>query len=125
MAITGEKFLTVTKAESFSITAHALDRLDEYTGLAPTNGLALALFARSRQVKVREMRLMGYRPGYERRMANGIRSWYFRVVVFGQELIAVISEGCANGSLAWVTTYSPNAQSNLLRMIEYESRVAA
>jgi hypothetical protein len=46
-------------------------------------------------------------------------------MVFGKELIAVISESGATGSLAWVTTYSPNAQTQLYRLADFESLVAA
>jgi len=125
MAISGEKFLQVTQATQFEITTHALDRMYEHTGLAPTYGLASVFFSRSRHVKPEEMRLMGFRPGHDRRKASGIRSWYFGFKVFGQELIAVIAEGRETGSLTWITTYGPGVENEPNTAAETSSMVAA
>ncbi|MFO7975034.1 MAG: hypothetical protein R6V12_10420 [Candidatus Hydrogenedentota bacterium] len=120
MAITGSKFMKVSKARKLDITPHAMDRIAQHTGLQPTEGLAHTLFRRSRQVKTGEMRRLGYRPGYARRMANGRKSWYFRFVLFGEELVAVLQEGACAGEYQWVTTYGATPQSDLLRCGDYD-----
>ena len=125
MGITGERFLGLSKAENFVITDHALDRLREYTGLEPSEDDAFSLFGESRQVRPEEMILMGYRPRYGRRLMEGQKSWYFRFLAFGEELIAVIGEGFTRGQFAWITAYGPTRQSELFRVADYETLAAA
>jgi hypothetical protein len=124
MAVTGAGFLNVSRARWFAISAHALDRIREHTDLHPTKSLAEVLFNHSRQVKPQEMMFMGYRPGYTRRLKEGQKSWYFRFLLLGEELVAVVAEGAVAGEYTWVTTYHPNEQSEHYRLASYE-RVAA
>lgn len=125
MAITGAGFLNVCKAVSFEITDHALARLQECLGFHPTRGLAEVFFRRGRHLRYEELRLLGYRPDYHHRQETGVKSWYFRFVVFGQELIAVLTEGHQPGQMVWVTTYYPNEQSDNFRVAEYGMLEAA
>lgn len=120
MAITGSKFMEVSKARTLQISRHAMDRIARHTGLEPTEALARTLFHRSRQVKAGQMWLMGYRPGCVRRKGDGRQSWYFRFVLFGEELIAVLQEGARAGEYQWVTTYGATPQSDLLRCGDYD-----
>lgn len=123
MAITGAGFLDVSRAQTFSVSRHALDRIWQYTDLNPTRALATVLFNHSRQVRVHQMLLMGYRPGYIRRLREGTKSWYFRFLLFGEELIAVVTEG-APGEYAWVTTLHPTRQTECLQVATYEMLAA-
>jgi hypothetical protein len=107
------------------ISGHARARLEEHTGLPISKSVAYSLFSRSRHLSVDQVRLLGYRPGYETRLSQGRRSWYFRMHVFGQELLAVIGEGELPGEYVWVTTYAPNPQSHHLRLGEPELLTAA
>ena len=120
MAITGSKFMKVSKANRMEISNHAMDRIAQHTGLRPTEALARTLFHRSRQVKAGQMRLLGYRPAYQRRKNHGQHSWYFRFVLFGEELVAVIQEGPLPGDYLWVTTYGATPQSECLRWADFE-----
>ena len=124
MAITGAGFLNVSKAERFTVSNHALDRIWQHTDLNPTRALATVLFSHSRQVKPFQMMLMGYRPAYARRLKEGKKSWYFRFMLLGEELIAVVTEGSEAGEYAWVTTYHPSQQSEHYRLATYEMLAA-
>ena len=84
-----------------------MDRLEQHLGFPPTMGLANTMFSRGRQVKAEEMFLLGYRPSYSRRMSAGVKTWYFLFRVFGQELVAVLSEDGDENAYVWVTTYAP------------------
>jgi len=125
MATTGGKFLKLTKAETFTISRHAMDRVEQCCGVSLTEALAQALFARSRQVKANDMPLLGYRPGYRSRMERGVHSWYFRFYLFGQEMVAVIGREKDSGAYTWVTTYTPNRESDHFRIAELPCREAA
>jgi hypothetical protein len=125
MAITGERFLAVSGAEVFTVSRHALDRMFEHTHLYPTRGLAGVMFGRGRQVKPSEMLLLGYRPGYDRRLKRGEKSWYFHLRVFAQDLIAVIGEGDRPGEYVWLTTYAPTGQPDRFALAEPEALYAA
>lgn len=109
LGVFGERFLRLAEASEFSVTVHALDRLEQRLGFRPTRALAHLLFSRARQVRIDDLRLLGYRPRYETRVARGERTWYFRFRVFGQELIAVVAEDRAPGRFVWVTTYGRDA----------------
>lgn len=117
MAIRGDRFLELNKVERLRITEHALNRAWEHSGHALTHSVANALFLSSRQLPVSEMLLLGYRPAYARRRKQGESSWYFRFRIFGQELIAVISEDANDGRPVWVTTYARNAQTDIYRAV--------
>jgi hypothetical protein len=119
MAITGAGFLKVSKATELEITEHALQRLQESLGFYTSRNLAENFFRQGRHLRHEEMQLLGYRPAYRQRIKNGIKSWYFRFVVFGKEMIAVLTEGHQIGHLVWVTTYHPTRQSELLRVADY------
>jgi len=116
MAISGDRFLKVTKAKSLRISRHAMDRMTQRVGVQPTRGLTAVLFNRSRQVKAPDMFLMGYRPSYGTRMAHGEKSWYFRFNFFAEELIAVIGEGDRQDEYVWLTTYALSDQSEHYRL---------
>ncbi len=120
MAITGSKFIEVSKAHKLDISRHAMDRIAQHTGLPPTEALARTLFHRSRQVKTGQMWMLGYRPSYVRRLAHGQKSWYFRFVLFGEELVAVVQEGALPGEYLWVTTYGATAQSERFRWADFD-----
>jgi hypothetical protein len=125
MSITGAGFLKVSKATEFEITDHALARLQEYLGFHPTRGLAEVLFRHGRHLRHEELTLLGYRPAYHKRLKMGLKSWYFRFVVLGQEVIAVLTEGHRQGQLIWVTTYHPDEQSEHFRVADYSMLSAA
>lgn len=119
MAVTGERFLQLSRADVLRVTGHALRRLHERTGRWFSEEEALGLFCRGRQVRVPEMIQLGYRPAYGRRLRNGQKSWYFRLTVGGRELIAVIGQARECG-FAWVTTYGRSAQTDQLCTAIYE-----
>ena len=119
MAITGSKFMEVSRAQGLEVSRHALERIAQHTGLEPTEALARTLFQRSRQVKPAQMRLLGYRPAYKQRKDRGVQSWYFRFVLFGEELVAVLQEGALPGEFLWVTTYGPTAQSEQFQWADF------
>ena len=118
MATTGEKFLRLTKAERFVISGHAMDRVEQCTGMQLTEALASALFHRSRHLRVEEMFTLGYRPAYGKRLRRGEKSWYFRFHLFAQELVAVVSQKDESGEYVWVTTYFPSRQSEHYRLAD-------
>ena len=121
MAITGARFLKVSKATELEITEHALMRMQEDLGFSIPRAQAEVLFEGGRHLRHEEMQLLGYRPAYGQRLRKGVKSWYFRFVAFGRELIAVLTEGHQNGQLVWVTTYHPTRQSELLRLADYSA----
>ena len=125
MAISGNRFLRLTRARALQISRHAMDRMNQHVGVEPTRGLAAVLFNRSRQVKMPEMIIMGYRPNYGTRIAYGERSWYFRFNFFAEELIAVIGEGDGQDEYVWLTTYAPSAQSEHYRVTGEEATAEA
>lgn len=119
--MTGRKLLYVAKCEAFVITAHALARLNERTGLQLNAEQAEALFLEARQVTYQDMLLMGYRPDADGRKARGISSLYFRFVVAEREVIAVLTEERNIRTIMWVTTYAPSRQSEHLRVFRFEN----
>jgi len=125
MATSGEKFLNLAKAETLTITSHALARITEFSGFEPTQAVARAMFRRAEQLKPHEMFPLGYRPAYVRRKEQGVQSWYFRFHLFNQELIAVIQEGSEPGEYVWVTTYGITTESSHRRVFEPEVTVCA
>ncbi len=116
MGIVGNRFLELSGAKSFIVTTHALERMREFAGFRPTSGLAHVWFSRSRQLSHQEMLQLGYRPSYEHRRAEGIKSWYFRFFVFADEMVAVVGEGEIPGEYIWLTTYGRNLQNDQLSM---------
>ena len=116
MATTGTKFMQVTKATTLVITSHATQRIAQCVGIPITRGLASALFHRSRHVRYEDLYNLGYRPAYVSRMSEGERSWYFMFHLFGQELIAVLTEGDTPNEFVWVTTYAPSVQTEHYRL---------
>jgi hypothetical protein len=124
VGVCGERFLQLAKADEFALTTHALDRLEDHLGFRPTRALAHHFFGRARQVRIETMRLMGYRPAYEARALRGEPTWYFRFQVFGDELVAVVTEGDLPGSYVWVTSYAPNGQMDRCRMVEQPAGAA-
>jgi len=125
MATNGEKFLRLTRATALTVSGHALDRIEQYTGLRPTVALAQMLFRRSAYHRAEDLYLFGYRPGYARRLRRGVRSWYFVFSLFGQELVAVVSTGPRPNEYVWVTTYAPNAQTAHYRLAAPATTYAA
>ena len=125
MATTGRKFLRLTKAQEFTISRHALDRVREYSGFDLTHGLASVLFRHSRHLRVDQVLLLGYRPRYGSRLAQGEHTWYFRFRLFRQEFIAVVGEGERPGEYVWVTTYGMNEQTRNYRVVDAEAVAAA
>lgn len=121
MAISGKKFLNVTKARGLSITNHALRRIHQRGGEDLSRKEAAEVFMNARQIRPDKLRLLGYRPGYGRRKSNGEQSWYFRFTLRGSELIAVLTDEPGNRSFAWVTTYGRNAQTDQLAACSYKS----
>ena len=116
MGVTGRRFLELTKAEGLEISGHALCRLRERTGRRVSEEEAFELFFNARQVRAGEMIMLGYRPAYGRRLRRGQKSWYFRLLVGGEEAIAVIGQAIGEGEHVWMTTYGRNAQTEHLCM---------
>jgi hypothetical protein len=116
MAVNGEKFLKLSNAECIQISAHASKRLGEHMGRAIPEDQAYEVFCKGRQITAHEAILLGYRPAYGRRLSNGEKSWYFRLELNGQEMIAVVTEGDYPGEFVWVTTYAPDRQTEQCRM---------
>jgi len=113
MATNGKKWLRLNKTPNLKISFHALDRLQEYTGRFFTEEEAQYLFETAEHLPVEEVRGLGYRPAYDRRLNREERSWYFRMRLGGRELIAVVGQKDL-GDPAWVTTYTRNRQTDLL-----------
>ena len=124
MAVTGEKFLELSKAEEFEVAKHALYRLREHTGRRLSGEEAMELFRGARQVRPKQLIWLGYRPAYGRRRAHGQQSWYFGTTVAGREVIAVVGEGDMDGRFVWVTTYGRNAQTEQLGALSYDAVLA-
>ncbi len=116
MSITGQQFLKVSKATQLEVTEHALRRIRQRAGTRLSEREAMALFLDARYVHPEDLLLLGYRPAYGRRQRRGQKSWYFRLPLAGCELIAVIGQR-RDGSMAWVTTYAPNPQTEQLRAV--------
>jgi len=114
MGVTGRRFLELTKAEGLAISGHALRRLRERTGRRVSQEEAFELFLNARQVRAAEMITLGYRPAYGRRLRRGQKSWYFRLLVGGEEAIAVIGQTIGEEGYVWTTTYGRNAQTEHL-----------
>ncbi len=108
MAINGQRFLKICKASEFVISPHSLVRIQENTGFELTLDEAFSVFCLSEQLTYDDMLFRGYRPGYKRRIKDGIQSWYFLLQNTDQELVAVITEGIYPGEYEWITTYTPN-----------------
>ncbi|MGC9326482.1 MAG: hypothetical protein ACP5I1_02500 [Candidatus Hinthialibacter sp.] len=126
MALRGEKFLKISKADFLSIKEHALKRLEEFLGSTPNLYDAFDMFQNSTQLSFSEMWMRGYRPAYKQRKDAGIPSWYFELPCHETELIAVISLGTACGEYEWVTTYARNHrnESNILWDIHQQFQAA-
>jgi len=120
MAVSGERFLELTKAERLEISGHALRRLHERTGWRLSEEESFELFLSAKQVRVPEMMMLGYRPAYGRRLRKGQRSWYFRLLLGGEEAVAVIGQAFGEGGYVWMTTYGRNSQTEQLCMGTYE-----
>ena len=116
MRITGEKFLKLSRAAELVVSGHALGRVRQHTGASVPLQTALGLFQDARQLRHAEMLLLGYRPRYGLRMRQGQKSWYFRFELAGTELVAVVTEGQLEGQYVWITTYTPNRQTEQLRV---------
>jgi hypothetical protein len=120
MAIRGERFLALTRARTFAVSAHALDRMAEHTGHDVTRAVAHALFARARQVRYGDLRLLGFRPDYAGRRLKGTESWYFVVNLFGEDLVAVVQRAePGSDDYVWVTTYAPDAITERRQLVNW------
>ena len=108
MAIDGHRFLILSHANEFIITPHALDRIREKTGYNLSLKGAYSWFRQSKQLTYDQMLSSGYKPGYKRRLRDGISSWYFLLKDRDHELIAVVTMGEKEGEYEWITTYYPN-----------------
>jgi len=126
MAITGDRFLRISKTTFLAISRLALDRLEEFLGAAVSLEEAFVFFREANQLTYAEMLQRGYRPAYRQRKQVGTPSWYFDLRHPANELIAVIAQGEVDGEYEWVTTYAPNCrnESNLLWGIEKVMRAA-
>jgi len=125
MAITGERFLEVTHAETFSISWHAQDRIREFLGREISEETVFRLFRKGRQLTAQEMIHLGYRPMYNNRLQHGRKSWYFRFELDGCEFVAVIGEGWDEREFVWITTYARNRQTNHYRVATYRQLALA
>lgn len=121
----GDKFLWVSKAESMEITEHALERIYQHCRRWLSKQNAYEIFQQATLLKPWQIAVLGYRPGYTWRLLQGIHSWYFRFTLNGEELVAVLSEGQTKGEFVWVTTYGRNRESDLRRMNQALSLIAA
>ena len=120
MAVNGERFLRLSRAEALHISRHALDRIDQHVGRYVGREEALDLFCRGTQVRAEGLLQLGYRPAYAGRLARGQRSWYFRFGIEGTELIAVIGQGMLPGEYVWLTTYGRNRQTDQYQVATFE-----
>ncbi len=100
--------MKLTGTENVVVSRHALDRLEQYGPRHIREGLAGLLFRRSRYLRHEEIVQLGYRPGFEARRSQGVRSWYFRLPLLSHELIAVLTQGARPGEMVWTTTYAPD-----------------
>ena len=121
MAVTGQKFLDLSKAEEFVVTGHARRRLCERCGKWLDGDEANEAFCCARQVRPPQLLMMGYLPGYGRRLRKGQKSWYFRFVVDGREAIAVVQEGRIEGRYIWITTFGRTRQSDNYQALPYRT----
>ena len=118
MGVSGAKFLELSKANGLKVTGHALRRAEQHTGNRFSEEDALDRFRRARQLRPREMILLGYRPAYGRRLRRGCKSWYFHMDVGGHEIVAVVQQGGFEGEFVWVTCYAPGVQTRHYRLAE-------
>lgn len=124
MATTGRKFLKLSQAQGLTVSRHALDRMRQYTGLDLHENLAMLLFRHSEYRSPEQVLMLGFRPRYWGRKAEGQKSWYFRFHVSGEELLAVVAEGDRPGEYVWVTTYGVNDQTRHYRLVDTEAVAA-
>ena len=125
MAITGKQFLRLNKVSGLAVSHHALTRLREYTGFHQTRALAGVLFSRSRHIRPKEVCLLGFRPRYHGRKAEVEETWYFRFILFGEELLAVVTRDESTGAYVWVTAYAANEQTQHYRVADFDMLTAA
>ena len=104
MAVTGERFLRLSRKGTIEISMHALVRLRERSGTGVTEADARGLFRSATYVKPWQLRLLGYGSRYLERRQQGEQSWYFRFAAAGIECIAVVTEDEEAERLVWVTT---------------------
>jgi hypothetical protein len=125
MAVDGAKFLKLSNAEGFTISAHAVQRLGEHTGRFIPEDQAHEVFCKGRQITAQEAILLGYRPAYGHRPNGGQKSWYFRIEPDSREMIAVVTEGDYPGEFVWVTTYGRNQQTDALQIASFDMLTTA
>jgi len=119
MAIDGERFLELNRKETLWISRHAMCRMSEFAGWKVPVEMLEAVFMRARQLKIGQIAALGYRPRYGDRLAAGVKSWYFRFVFLGREMIAVVSQMADSGELVWATTYCRDGQNDALQSLSY------
>jgi len=125
MGVSGERFFALSGADTLCITEHALERIEQHCGIALGKAEAYTFLCGSSLLKAEQLMRLGYRPGYDRRKRRGEESWYFRFLLDGEELVAVLSRGGEPGEFVWRTTYGRNPESDLRRMTFSENRLAA
>jgi hypothetical protein len=116
MATSGEKFLRLTKASGLRVTHHALRRIRERAGVMLSPDNARHHFGGAQQVRLQQLLLLGYRPRYDGRQRRGHQSWYFKLTLAGQEIIAVVEQDAEPDKYLWVTSYTPDAQTRQYRV---------
>ena len=125
MAISGQRFLELSRAGTFAVSTHALRRISQYAARPVDRGEAHRLFEGAKQVKSQAMTQAGYRPCYGGRLRRGERSWYFRLPAGDREMVAVVTETERPGEFLWVTTLAPDPQTERLRSGSFEVAFAA
>ena len=85
---------------------------------------AAEAFQNARQLRYADMLLLGHRPRYGQRIRQGQKSWYSGFELRGTELVAVVTEGQLERQYVWVTTYSPNNQTEQFRVPPSEALAA-
>lgn len=125
MAISGQRFLQLSKAKAFAISTHALARTSHYAARPVDKTEAHGLFEHARQMRHEAMVGAGYRPKYKTRLKQGEKSWYFRLPAGNREMVAVVTETERRGEFLWVTTLAPNVQTERLRFAAMDLAAAA
>ena len=117
MAITGEKFLQLEGITNFIIMDHAKSKirlkLNMYRKISEEE--MLHLFKNARQISFEELHFKGFRSRHFGRKSKGQNSWYFVFKLFNEEMVAVISKKENKPDLMWVTTFTHNSQSEMLK----------
>lgn len=120
----GEKFLQLNKKNELVSTYHAYNRLTDILNKELTDEEITELFLTAKQLTIKEMAALGYRPSYGKRKKKGENSWYFKNTVNTKEIVFVVSQTKNEDNLIWITTYTPNKMTLEFRKGSHEVQIS-